>query len=260
VRSIRLLVWLLPLTLACHPDPDYRSSWDEGWGDDEGWGHDEGGDEKRRRPAGASGCERFLGLAEDAAEASGVELALIMGVMRVESHFRADARSSAGAVGLMQVMPDTGRHYRCGDLWDPEDNVHCGARVLQKNLAATGDLTYALAAYNAGLGNARAWQRDGRTPPNIGYVRKVVTFRDRFARGGCGAMSGRCMQRPLAGGTDGLGSERAPGRPFDPGAGFLSKGRALRGIAWCPLATASERPLVGFGGGRWVGARVAAPA
>lgn len=135
---------------------------------------------------GGSGCEAFVGLAEDAADDTGLDLALIMGVIRVESNFRAEAESRVGAQGLMQVMPATGRHFDCGELYDPEENVACGARVLARYIkTCRGDVTYGLAAYNTGLSRARAWQKKGRTPKNKGYVRKVQDARRRFARRGC---------------------------------------------------------------------------
>ena len=136
---------------------------------------------------GGSGCGAYVGLAEDAADETGLDLALIMGVMRVESNFRAEAESGAGAQGLMQVMPGTGRHFDCGELFDPGENIICGARVLAKYIkTCRGDITYGVAAYNTGLKRARAWQKKGRTPANKGYVRKVLDARRRFARHGCG--------------------------------------------------------------------------
>lgn len=137
---------------------------------------------------GGSGCEAFVGMAEDAAADTGLDLALLMGVIRVESNFKVEAESRVGAQGLMQIMPGTGRHFDCGELFDPEENVACGARVLANYIeACRGDVTYGLAAYNTGLSRARAWQKKGRTPKNKGYVRKVQAARSRFSRRGCAA-------------------------------------------------------------------------
>lgn len=134
-------------------------------------------------------CERYVGLAEDAADSTGLDVALIMGVMRVESAYREDAESHAGAVGLMQVMPSTGEHFRCDDLYDAETNVACGARVLADYVRRIGgDLEYGLAAYNAGLANAQRWKRAGATPANADYVRRVLMFRGQYQNGGCSAM------------------------------------------------------------------------
>lgn len=158
--------------LGCRPEPGYR---DTDWtGDTE--------------PA-ESACERWVGYAEDAAGATGLDVALIMGVMRVESGFREDAESSVGAQGLMQVMPSTGDHFGCDDLSDGESNVICGARVLADYVRRVdGDLEYGLAAYNAGLVNAQRWKKAGARPANLDYVRRVLMYSDRYAHGGCPSM------------------------------------------------------------------------
>ena len=158
---------------ACRPEPGYR---DTDWQDETG--------------PGASECERWLGCAEDAASSNDLEVALIMGVMRVESGFREDAESHAGALGLMQVMPATGEHFGCDDLSDGESNVRCGARVLADYLQRLdGDVEYGLAAYNAGIANAQRWKRAGEPPANVQYVRRVLQFRDRFEREGCAGLA-----------------------------------------------------------------------
>jgi soluble lytic murein transglycosylase-like protein len=162
----------LAALMACRPEPGYR---DSDWGDE--------------TTATGSACERWVGHAEDAADATGLDVALIMGVMRVESSFREDAESGAGAVGLMQVMPSTGEHYGCDDLSDGESNVRCGARVLADYVRRVdGDVEYGLAAYNAGLANAQRWKRAGKRPANIDYVRHVLRYREQFADGGCAAL------------------------------------------------------------------------
>lgn len=93
--------------------------------------------------------------------------ALVYGVIRQESLFQTDARSGAGATGLMQVMPGTGRYLyrkenRRGrpDLRDPEVNVSLGARYLAMMLERfDGDRVAALAGYNAGPGRPERWRR-----------------------------------------------------------------------------------------------------
>ncbi len=101
------------------------------------------------------------------AAANGLPPALVYGVIRQESLFQTSARSGAGATGLMQVMPGTGRYLlrqenRRGrpDLKDPEVNVKLGARYLAMMLREfDGDRIAALAGYNAGPGRPKRWRR-----------------------------------------------------------------------------------------------------
>ncbi|QTF94426.1 MAG: lytic transglycosylase domain-containing protein [Halomonas sp. BM-2019] len=99
---------------------------------------------------------------------------LVLAVIQVESAFRADAISSAGAVGLMQIMPFWIRELGlpADDLKDPWRNLRYGCTILAHYLAVErGDFTRALARYNGSLGRTwypervmRAWQRHWRAP------------------------------------------------------------------------------------------------
>ncbi len=101
------------------------------------------------------------------AAANGLPPALVYGVIRQESLFQTTARSGAGATGLMQVMPGTGRYLlrqenKRGrpDLKDPEVNVRLGARYLAMMLREfDGDRIAALAGYNAGPGRPKRWRK-----------------------------------------------------------------------------------------------------
>lgn len=101
------------------------------------------------------------------AAANGLPPALVYGVIRQESLFQTTARSGAGATGLMQVMPGTGRYLlrkenKRGrpDLKDPEVNVKLGARYLAMMLREfDGDRIAALAGYNAGPGRPKRWRK-----------------------------------------------------------------------------------------------------
>ncbi len=97
--------------------------------------------------------------------------ALLAAVIYQESKFHADAKSSSGAIGLMQLLPDTakgialhtgGSAFRVDDLYNPEINVRYGAWYLRHLLRKYGDEQTALAAYNAGQDNVDRWRRDGR--------------------------------------------------------------------------------------------------
>jgi soluble lytic murein transglycosylase len=96
--------------------------------------------------------------------------ALLAAVIYQESKFKAGARSTSGAIGLMQLLPDTakgiavhtgGSAFRVEDLYDPEINVRYGAWYLRHLLQKYGDERTALAAYNAGQDNVDRWRRAG---------------------------------------------------------------------------------------------------
>lgn len=100
-----------------------------------------------------------------------LEPALLAAVIEQESKFRPDARSRTGAIGLMQLQPDTakgialrtgGRKFVVSDLYDPEINVRYGAWYLRYLIDKYGDERTALAAYNAGQANVSAWIEEGR--------------------------------------------------------------------------------------------------
>ncbi len=97
---------------------------------------------------------------------------LLRAVIVVESGFNARAVSKAGAVGLMQLMPATARRYGVSDRFDPEQNVHAGARYLQALIKRYGsDIKIALAAYNAG---EEAVDRCGRCIPRYRETQAYV--------------------------------------------------------------------------------------
>lgn len=110
-----------------------------------------------------------------ASEAYGVPVGLLKAVGRVESNFRADAVSCCGAQGVMQLMPATARSLGVTDAFDPAQNIMGGAKYLRQMLDRfDGDVSKALAAYNAGPG---AVQKYGGPPPYTqSYVNKVLGY------------------------------------------------------------------------------------
>ena len=118
-----------------------------------------------------------------------LDAALLAAVIYQESKFDADARSSSGAIGLMQLLPATakgialrtgGSQFRPDDLFDPEINVRYGSWYLRHLLRKYGDEETALAAYNAGQTNVDAWRRDGRGiafSETRHYVRRVAELK-----------------------------------------------------------------------------------
>ena len=109
-----------------------------------------------------------------AATKYGIDPALLKGLIRQESNFDPNAGSPAGAQGLCQLMPGTAAALGCTNVNDPAQNIDAGARYLRQQLDAFGgDVSKALAAYNAGPG---AVQRFGGVPPYAetqNYVRTV---------------------------------------------------------------------------------------
>jgi peptidoglycan lytic transglycosylase len=120
--------------------------------------------------------------------------ALVAAVIYQESKFRPGARSSSGAVGLMQLLPATARgialrtggtRFRIDDLLDPEINVRYGSWYLRYLLDKYGDERMALAAYNAGQRNVDEWRRDGgriEFPETRHYVDRVEKLKEIYRR------------------------------------------------------------------------------
>jgi soluble lytic murein transglycosylase-like protein len=105
---------------------------------------------------------------------------LVRAVILTESGGRADAVSSKGAVGYMQVLPSTGKEMGASDVRDPWQNLYAGAKYLRKQLDRFGNLEHALAAYNAGPG---AVERHAGVPPyreTRRYVQRVLSWMDRL--------------------------------------------------------------------------------
>ena len=101
--------------------------------------------------------------------------ALVKAVMAAESGFNPAARSHAGACGLMQLMPVTAREMGVEDIFDPEQNIHGGARYLRYLINHfSGDVKLAVAAYNAGPNLVARLGRVPNIPETRTYVRRVL--------------------------------------------------------------------------------------
>jgi soluble lytic murein transglycosylase-like protein len=90
-----------------------------------------------------------------AAVEQGLDPALLHAVIQVESGYNDRAVSAKGAKGLMQLMPETARSLGVANIDNPSANLRGGARYLRQLIGSFGDLTLALAAYNAGAGAVR---------------------------------------------------------------------------------------------------------
>ncbi|WP_339251270.1 lytic transglycosylase domain-containing protein [Sporosarcina sp. FSL W8-0480] len=128
----------------------------------------------------SSGNNDFTGFIKQAAVTYGIPENLITSVIKQESGFNNAAVSSAGAIGLMQLMPGTAKFLGVRDSFDPEQNIMGGAKYLRQMLDQFGDIKLALAAYNAGPGNVK---KHGGIPPfkeTQNYVSKVLNYYNTF--------------------------------------------------------------------------------
>lgn len=136
-------------------------------------------------------------------EAFGIDPYLIMALMKVESNFRSTVKSKSGAIGLMQVMPDTGKwvaetlgtgNYYDNMLLDPDFNIMIGSWYISYLLDDYEQPAAAIAAYNAGMGNVDGWIEGGTWSGNgdeltdipfeetKGFVRRVLRAWDIYAK------------------------------------------------------------------------------
>jgi len=125
-----------------------------------------------------------------------VDPALVRAVIHAESAFRPGARSSKGALGLMQLMPDTARDMGVVNVLAPDENIRGGVKYLARLLEENrGDTALATAAYNAG---PAAVKRYNGIPPfeeTRTYVKRVKILHDRYKK----AMGKRFSGRVVAG-------------------------------------------------------------
>lgn len=118
----------------------------------------------------------------DVALALRLDVALVHAVIATESGYNPAARSDKGAMGLMQLMPETARRYCVNDPYDPVQNLRGGSQYLRDLLQRyNNDVTLALAAYNAGEGAvAKYGNRIPPYPETRDYVPRVMGLYARY--------------------------------------------------------------------------------
>jgi soluble lytic murein transglycosylase-like protein len=144
----------------------------------------------------------FVDLFRSAEARHGVPARLLAAVASVESGFRTDAVSPAGAQGLMQFMPSTAAGMGV-DPWDPASAIDGAARLLRSHLQRFGSVEAALAAYNVGPGTVA---RSGGVPASAqGYVQRVLSR--------AGALTGEFAPRAAGAGAAPLPATAEPAVP-----------------------------------------------
>jgi len=137
----------------------------------------------------------FEQLVETTAGRFQVDPGLIQAIIRVESDYDPKAVSSKGAMGLMQLIPETAQRFGVANPFDPRQNVEGGTGYLRYLLDHFGgDLSLSLAAYNAGEHSVERWGGIPAFPETQSYVRKVTTV----YRNGNAATARKAPPRPPA--------------------------------------------------------------
>lgn len=154
---------------------------------------------------GSGASEDMDRIFEEAAARYQLPSKLIKAVAKAESDFNPNAVSHAGAIGVMQLMPGTARSLGVSDPYNARQNIMGGAKYIKENLDRFGDVSLALAAYNAGPGAVKKY--DGIPPykETQNYVKKVLSYYggdSTLNAGRSAAASGNVLaDRSIPGGT-----------------------------------------------------------
>ncbi len=121
--------------------------------------------------------ETFHAAVDEKARMHNIDPQLVKAVIRAESNWNPDAVSPKGALGLMQLMPSTAALLGVADPFDPIENIDGGIRYLKDMIVRfNGDLTLALAAYNAGPKMVEKKGMVPSIPETVAYVKRVMQY------------------------------------------------------------------------------------
>jgi len=123
----------------------------------------------------------LIGTIESIAEAQGMDPNLVKAMVKAESGFKTKAVSPKGAMGLMQLMPETAESLGVKDPFDPEENITGGVKFLKGLMKEFKDPEKAIAAYNAGPGAVKRYKGIPPYEETKQYVSKVKRFYKDFS-------------------------------------------------------------------------------
>lgn len=138
----------------------------------------------------------LLPIFKEASETYGVDEGLLIAIAKNESNFRTDATSSAGAMGIMQLMPQTAAGLGVTDGYDARQNIMGGAKLLSDKIKQyNGNVTLALAAYSAGSGSVSKYNGIPPYKETQNYIPRVLS---NYARGYAAASENNSAVLPSA--------------------------------------------------------------
>lgn len=124
--------------------------------------------------------ETYQDIAKEKAIKHNIDPQLVKAVIKVESNWNSRAISKKGALGLMQLMPATASLMGVRNPFNPEENIDGGIRYLKYLLEKfNGNMTLALAAYNAGPGRVKKTKTVPNIPETVAYVKRVMNYYSR---------------------------------------------------------------------------------
>ena len=139
--------------------------------------------EKPDRTFNSDVTGRYDQIITEAAERHGVSFSLLKAMIKIESDFNPRAISKAGAMGLMQIMPENIKTLKIKDPFDPRENIMGGTRYLKQMIDRfNGKLPLALAAYNAGPNIVERYQRIPPIAETVAYVEAVMKYYSIFKK------------------------------------------------------------------------------
>lgn len=140
--------------------------------------------EKPKKPFDSRASKKYDHIITEASKKHGVSIPLLKALIKTESDFNPKAVSNAGAMGLMQIMPENIRTLNIKDPFDPWENIMGGTRYLKQMINRfNGKLRLALAAYNAGPKVVERYQRVPPFKETEDFVETVMKYYSLFQKG-----------------------------------------------------------------------------